>query len=193
MPNLAPSDDSQLIQRIINRDESALLELYDRSHQAVFNLARYILRNDTQAEEVTQDVFFQIWRWPERWNPERGRLMTLILSITRYSAIDRLRREKRQSPLPPASLDKIADYLGRPSQMDDPGRDNGQLLRSLLKQLPQEQLLVIQLAFFRGMTHSEIAEQLKIPVGTVKSRIRLGLEKLKALWLEAVKERPTRS
>jgi RNA polymerase sigma-70 factor, ECF subfamily len=191
MPNQPSPDDLELMQRIINRDENALFELQERCNRLVFNLARHILGNDTAAEEIAQDVFFQVWRWPERWNPERGRLTTWMLIITRYTSIDRLRREKRQSPIPPASLDEIADLLGKPSQVDDPGRDNGQLLRSLIQQLPQEQLLVIELAFFRGMTHSEIAEHLKLPVGTVKSRIRLGLEKLKLLWQEALREKPT--
>ncbi len=173
----------ELIERIKRQDQNALRDLHERYHRLLYNMAAHVLGDAAAAEEVIQDVLFQVWRWPERWNPDKGRLTSWLLSVTRYTAIDRLRRERRQPPLHPHSLDMLANRLAR--SVDSDPRDDGRLLRRLIRTLPQDQRQLIHLAFFRGMTHSEIAEHLGLPLGTVKSRIRLGMQKLRDLWQNA--------
>jgi len=188
MANHFSSEDIELIQRIQQRDQSALVELHGRYRNLVYNMAMQLLKNAGSAEEITQDIFFQVWRWPEKWDPEKGRFTSWLLTVTRYTAIDQLRRENRQPPLVPHSLDHLAELLTKQSPFEDAHRDNGRLLRAFIKDLPKEQRDIIMLAYFRGMTHSEIADQLKLPIGTVKSRIRLGVQKLKEAWFEAVQQ-----
>lgn len=191
MANSPLLDDFELMQKIRQRDQSALVQLHERYHNIVYNMAMQVLKNASRAEEVTQDVFFQIWRWPEKWDAEKGRFVSWLLTVSRYTAIDQLRRENRQPPLAPHSLDHLAELLAKDSAVEDSGLDNGRLLRALLKDLPAEQRELILLVYFRGMTHTEAAEHLQLPVGTVKSRLRLGLQKLKDAWLAAL-EQPSR-
>ena len=108
--------------------------------------------------------------------------MSWLLTITRYTAIDRLRKEQRRPILDEVELDDLR--IGKRSMVDDPVWQDGRALRALMQQLPVEQVQVIELAFFEGMSHSELAEHLKLPLGTVKTRVRLGLHKLKTLWAE---------
>lgn len=177
------SEGVKLVERLKRRDQTALTELYEQYGQHVYNMAMHVLRNPTTAEEITQDIFFQIWNKPEQWDPEKGALRSWMLAITRYRAIDWLRREQRRPSLNAVDFDELANLLGSPEMVGGAQYDNGQILRKLLKELPPEQRQVINLAFFKGLTHSEIAEQLDEPLGTVKGRIRLGLEKLKDGWL----------
>jgi RNA polymerase sigma-70 factor (ECF subfamily) len=178
--------DAELIQRIKDRDQAALVELYECHRYLVYNMAMQVLRDPATAEEITQDVFFQVWRWPERWDAGRGRFTSWILTVTRYTAIDHLRRENRQPPRVAHSLEHLAELLGRAPSFDNARSDNGRALRHLVKTLPAEQRDLIIMAFFQGLSHSEMAERLGLPLGTVKSRIRLGLQKLKDAWFEHV-------
>lgn len=170
------------MQRIAQRDQHALSALYERYHALVYSMAYNILQQAEPAEEVAQDIFIQLWQKPDKWDHQKGQLSSWLLSVARYTAIDRLRKEQRRPTLSAKPLDRVAHLLDSQSTVDDPQRDNGRILRDLIQQLPQEQREVIFLAFFRGMTHSEIAAKQDIPLGTVKSRIRLGLEKLRDLW-----------
>lgn len=181
------SDDSLLVQRLHRRDQDALTELYTRYQPLVHSMAMSVLRNETLAEEVTQDIFLRLWQSPDKWDPTKGQLSSWLLTVTRYTAIDRLRHEQRRPTLNAKPLEQFQDLLGDTSthntRQQDGQYDNGMLMRKLIPRLPQDQKQVIFLAFFRGMTHSNIAEHLNIPLGTVKSRIRLGMEKLKLEWL----------
>jgi len=179
------TDDSELIRRIRARDESALSELYQRYGGLVYSLALRVLQNSGLAEEVTQDAFFKVWSQPETWDAERGRLIAWLMTITRHTAIDRLRKEQRRPMITALELDEALNVVGSLAVMDDPVWQDGKLLRTLLTRLPTDQVRAIELAFFGGMSHSEIAESLNLPLGTVKTRVRLGLQKLKGLWLEA--------
>lgn len=190
-------DELVLIQRIIDRDQQALAALYAHYSRHVFNLALYILQNRGSAEEVTQDVFLLVWRAPARWNPEKGRFGSWLLSVTRNIAIDHLRKEQRRPHASAVSLETLADttladatraHALNHSSVSSSAEENAQLLRLLLRQIPREQVQVLLLAYYRGMTHEQIAAQLQIPAGTVKSRLRLGLEKLRVLWKAAVHE-----
>jgi len=177
----AHSSDIDLIERIIAREQDALTDLYDCYGAQVFSLAQQVTGQRQAAEDVTQDVFFQVWRWPERWDPDKGRLISWLLTVTRYTAIDAIRREQRQPQAheAPGELAKQPYPNGGRRALEETA-DRNRRVREVLKKLPPEQRKVILLAFFRGMTHEEIAKHLKLPVGTVKSRIRLGMQKLKA-------------
>lgn len=176
------------INRIIERDQQALAELYERYGRLVYNMALHVLQNDRSAEEVTQDVFFQVWRWPERWDGDRARLSTWLLSIARYTAIDYLRREQRRPQTESSDLERISSYLPTPHAADNATHDNGEIMKKLISKLPKDQRVPILMAYYRGMTHEEIAQKLDIPLGTAKSRIRLGMKKLKEGWLDVVRE-----
>lgn len=176
-----------LIRRIQARDQSALSELYQQYGGMVYGMALRVLQNTILAEEVTQDVFLKVWKQPENWDSQKGKLSTWLLTIARYTAIDRVRKEERRTPDMSIDLDTMLDLIGdegviRPDWVDS------QLMRRLLAQLSDVQREAIDLAFFKGMTHDEIAIYLKTPLGTIKSRIRQGLMTLKQLWLDANKD-----
>ena len=178
--------DSVLLSQIADRSQHAMLALYRRYGGLVYSLALQTLRRPTLAEEVTQDVFLKLWQQPERWNPALGQLSSWLLTITRNAAIDRLRREARHqaSDWPePVEAEPTATLTPDVAAWAD-----GQLLRDLLQQLPPEQRELIELAFYRGYTHSELAEGLSIPLGTVKTRLRTGMQKLRGLWEQATNE-----
>lgn len=184
------SSDVELMRRVSRQDQSALSELYQRYGGAVYSLALRVLHNRTMAEEVTQDIFLKVWHQAEKWDPTRGQLASWLLTIARYTSIDRLRKERRQPALTLTPLDDMPNVLSTRGLVDDPRWHDGRLIRSLMTQLPAEQVQVIELAFFQGLTHSEIAESLNLPLGTVKTRVRLGLQKLRNLWLEAMPDQP---
>jgi RNA polymerase sigma-70 factor (ECF subfamily) len=182
MPDIS-FDETELIRRLIARDQAALSELYAQFGGLVYSVALRVVQNNTLAEEITQDTFLKVWNQPTLWDSSRGRFVSWLLTITRYTAIDRLRMERRRPMRDSLELDDLR--LGQRGLMDDPVWQDGKLLRSLLEHLPPDQIQVIEMAFFEGMSHSEMAEQLQIPLGTIKTRVRLGLQKLRSLWQEA--------
>lgn len=183
------SDDLHLVQRLRQRDQDALNELYKRYQPLVHSMAMSVLANEAHAEEVTQDIFLRLWQQPEKWDSAKGQLSSWLLTVTRYTAIDRLRHEQRRPTLQAKPLETFHDLLGDNASVNTHHHDNGLLMRRLIPLLPKEQRQVIFLAFFKGMTHSDIAEHLALPLGTVKSRIRLGMEKLKQEWLKATEDK----
>lgn len=179
-----PPDELLMMQRIVAREQQALTDLYDRFAALIYGMALRVLQDQALAEEATQDTFMKVWRQAEEWDPERGKLVSWLLTIARFTAIDRLRKDKRQSP---ASVEieevlNLASVEGIPEQT---GMFDDALIRKLMRQLPPDQVEAIEYAFFRGMSHTEIATHLKQPLGTVKSRIRDGLHTLRGLWLQA--------
>lgn len=177
-----PFNDHDTMKRIAAGDQQAFAALYDEFGSAVYSLAYRVLQNATQAEEVTQDTFLKIWQHGTTWDPAKGKLKNWLLSITHFTAIDRLRRERRQPTLHPDALEVMEDYL-MSNRTDDVWQDRT-TLEGLLRQLTPEQSQLIQLAFFKGMSHSDIAEATGIPLGTVKTRLRTGLQRLRKLWVE---------
>ena len=180
--------DSALLSQIADHSQPAMLAIYRRYGGLVYSLALQTLRRPTLAEEVTQDVFLKLWQQPERWNPALGQLSSWLLTITRNAAIDRLRREARHQA---SDWPAEADDAGLSLAPDVAAGADGQLLRDLLQQRPPDQRELIELAFYRGYTHSELAEGLGIPLGTVKTRLRTGMQKLRALWEQATNESST--
>ncbi len=185
-------EDGQLLQAVGRGDEDALLALHRRYVNLVYTMAWRVLQDVGLAEEVTQDIFLKLWHKGHQYDPARGRFSSWLLGVTRFAAIDRLRREGRQpqrAELAVREEDESA-ALERLLPTDHAAWERGQHLRLLLAQLPAEQRQIIELAYFGGMTHAELAEHLGLPLGTVKGRLRLGLEKLRSLWLdETVKKR----
>ncbi|MBC7814815.1 MAG: sigma-70 family RNA polymerase sigma factor [Burkholderiales bacterium] len=188
MSNPATSE-NQLITRIIERDEEALSELYTQYGAHVFGVALYILKNNALAEEATQDTFLKVWDSAQRWDNQQGNLKTWILTISRFTAIDILRREHRHFTDPREAFEESMLRIIQPNPTQSAEWDNATLLKSLIAQLPEEQIQAIELAFFMGMSHQEVATQLGEPLGTVKSRIRNGLQSLRGLWLMATSDR----
>jgi RNA polymerase sigma-70 factor (ECF subfamily) len=170
-----PSD-AELLARIAHQDQEALSVLYSRYGNLVYSLAFHALQNASLTEEVTQDVFIKIWTHPTHWDSSKGKFSSWLLTITRYTAIDRFRREQHQSSRCVALAEDIAEEAE-----DEPDwiEDQAEELRRLLERLPVEQAQVIHLAYFQGMTHRQMAQALDLPIGTVKARLRLGLSKLK--------------
>ena len=168
--------------RVTRHDQQALAELYDRFGGLVYSLARNVLQDTGMAEEVTQDIFLKVWQQALTWDESRGKFVSWLMTMTRYTAIDRLRKEQRRPIRASSSIDDLYDVIADSDQTDEGLRLDGETLRVLLTRLPSEQTELIQLAFFGGLSHSEIATRTGLPLGTVKTRLRLGMQKLKSLW-----------
>jgi len=174
---------------IVDRKLPAAFEvLYDRHGGAAFSLAYRIVGDRTSAEDVTQEAFLSIWRSNARFDRARGSVRSWVLSVVRNRAIDALRRGAGQAP----KLDQDDDSAleGRPADertdVEAARRETSRELRGALRELPADQSQVIQLAYFGGFSHSEIAEMLGMPLGTVKGRMRLGLEKIRVQIAEVI-------
>jgi RNA polymerase sigma-70 factor (ECF subfamily) len=175
--SLADEDLMQLVQR---NDPRAFELVYDRHSGAAFSLAYRMVGRGNVAEDVVQEAFLSIWRSGARYERTRGSVRTWVLGIVHHRAIDQLRRasvhDKRR-----ASDEGLEERLesGERTDTEVARRDEAASIRSAMTTLPADQSHVIELAYFGGFTHTEIAEILGAPVGTVKGRMRLGLEKLR--------------
>jgi RNA polymerase sigma-70 factor (ECF subfamily) len=174
-------DETSLLERIAQHDQAALSELYDRYARVLYALAFKVLGSVEEAEEVVLDVFSQVWRTAGGYDATRGRVDTWLFMLTRSRALDRLRALQRLTRAVAASVD--AELLQSPP-LCNPEEDlllserRAQVLVAL-GQLPQEQRQVLELAYYKGLTHVEIAAQTGKSLGTIKTRIRLGLGKLR--------------
>jgi RNA polymerase sigma-70 factor (ECF subfamily) len=171
--------DEELMQ-LVRRGQSAAFEVvYERHASAAFSLAYRIVGTRNGAEDVSQEAFLNLWRSAERYERARGSVRTWILGIVHHRAIDYIRRatvhDKRR-----ASDEGIQERFEAPERTDAEvaRRDEARTVRAAMGSLPSEQSQVIELAYFGGFTHTEIADMLDAPVGTVKGRMRLGLQKL---------------
>lgn len=174
--------DIDAMRRMGTGDGAALAELYDRHGRATFSLAFRILRDQGDAEEVVQDVFAQAWRQASRYETSRGAVVAWLLMITRSRAIDRLRMRRGRPPLledDPTLLRDLSDGT-LPADLLMLSSEQVAAVRAALEALPAAQRMAIELAFYEGLTHTEVAERLEQPLGTVKTRIRLGLLRLRA-------------
>lgn len=174
-------DESPLLERIAQLDQTALSELYDRYARVLYAVAFKILGSAEEAEEVVLDVFSQVWRTAARYNSTRGRVDTWLFMLTRSRALDRLRALQRLTRAVTVSVDNaMMESLSLCNPEEDLliSERRVQVLAALA-QLPQEQKQVLELAYYKGMTHVEIAAHTGKSLGTVKTRIRLGLSKLR--------------
>jgi RNA polymerase sigma-70 factor (ECF subfamily) len=179
-PDLRTLADEDLMQLLRKGDPRAFEAVYDRHSGAAFSLAYRMVGRGNVAEDVVQEAFLSIWRSGARYERARGSVRTWVLGIVHHRAIDQLRRssvhDKRR-----ASDEGIEERIesGERTDVEVARRDEAETIRSAMETLPPEQSHVIELAYFGGFTHTEIADILETPVGTVKGRMRLGLEKLR--------------
>jgi RNA polymerase sigma-70 factor (ECF subfamily) len=167
-------DDGALLALVRRGDESAMATLFDRYSKVVYSVALRVLRDPSSAEDVLQEVFMQIWRNPESFVATRGSLGGWLAVVSRNRSIDTLRRKRPSEPVDDmvmASNYNLADEAERNSLIEQ--------ARGVIVQLPIEQRKTLEMAFFDGLTHSEIAEMTGDPLGTVKTRIRSGLTALR--------------
>jgi RNA polymerase sigma-70 factor, ECF subfamily len=174
------SPDATLVHRLLQKDVSAFEQLYDRHSHPIYSLVLRILQQAGTAEEVVQDVFLQLWRNAAQYDVSRGPFVPWLFTLARNRALDTLRlkserqrrREDQTEELPP-----IASVPRYEQQLDEKRR--AEKVRALMVSLSPQQKKAIELAYFEGLSHSEIAAALKEPLGTVKSWIRNGLLRLK--------------
>jgi RNA polymerase sigma-70 factor (ECF subfamily) len=172
-----------LLRRLQLGDEDALIDLHERFATVVYSVTYRVLGNQQDAEEATQDVFLRLWDKAEQFDMERGSFSAWLLTIARRVAIDRLRKRKRLDPPPNSVSMDEKPHLWETTLVKDDLSDLQRTLLSTLNELPEDQQKAIYLAYFYGMSHRDIAEHLKKPLGTIKSHIRLGMQKLREIWL----------
>ncbi|MBW4512831.1 MAG: sigma-70 family RNA polymerase sigma factor [Scytonematopsis contorta HA4267-MV1] len=175
-------DEVILIQRIAEQDSKALSELYDRYARVLYAVAFKMLNVVEETEEVVLDVFNQVWRTAERYDTKKARVDTWLFMQTRSRALDKLRARQRMAKTAIVSVD--AGDMEELVSPDNPEEDvvikeRQTIVIAAMKQLSPEQQQVLQLAYYSGLTHAEIAAQTGLALGTVKTRIRLGLNKLR--------------
>jgi len=180
-------DDLNLIQRIVAGDSAALGALYDHFGRLVFSLAFQITSDSGSAEEITQEVFLQIWNKAGTYQTEQGKVATWITSIARHKAIDALRRkgarpEGHQMEFADGEEPDLVDPAGVEEQVELSQRSL--VIRRAIAQLPPDQRRALALAYFKGMTHQEVAEMTGEPLGTIKTRIRLAMLKLRQILVD---------
>jgi RNA polymerase sigma-70 factor (ECF subfamily) len=173
-----PSDDVSIVRRIADGDETALGTLYDRWSQPLYSLVAHLLKDADGAEDVVEETFWQIWQRASSYDASRGTVRTWILTIGRSRALDRLRTRKRNREDIATDLSFVRDPRSDPSQEVE-GAERRHMVYSALEELPDDQRRALELAYFRGLSQSEIAEFLSEPLGTIKTRMRLGMQKLR--------------
>jgi RNA polymerase sigma-70 factor (ECF subfamily) len=178
--------DEDLMPLIAERDAAAFEVFYDRHAGAAYSLAYRIVGSRSAAEDVAQEAFISIWRSGGRYDRTRGSVRAWALGVVRNRAIDVLRRESSRAPKLTFDDEAILEQRPAAELTDDQAlrRQEASELRGALAELPSEQSKVIQLAYFGGFSHSEIAEMLGMPLGTVKGRMRLGMEKIRGRLAE---------
>jgi RNA polymerase sigma-70 factor (ECF subfamily) len=196
-------DDLALVRALAKGDAHALEVIYDRYSRGVYSLALRLLSDGPAAEEVVQETFLKLWRQPGAYQSNRGRLLPWLLGVAHHHAVDILRRRQleqryRAAPPPQMNGDTLADMLdnlGLTSSEGDPQSraaafEQRTAIHRALDTLPVEQRLPLELAYYKGMTQFEVATLLGLPLGTVKTRMRLGLQQLRkapdlsVLWSE---------
>jgi RNA polymerase sigma-70 factor (ECF subfamily) len=174
--------------RLVQRGDARAFEaIYDRHGAAAFSLAYRIAGNRAAAEDIVQEALLSVWRSSVRYHPERGSLRSWLLSVVHNRAIDWLRRSIAQTGKQ-VDAEGLEERRAAPELTDVEAfrREEAQTVRSAMQRLPADQLRVVELAYFGGFTHLQIADMLGMPLGTVKGRMRLALDKMRAGLGEAV-------
>jgi RNA polymerase sigma-70 factor (ECF subfamily) len=182
VPNgsISAGDAASIVARLAAGEVEALADLYDRHAALVYGLARRILRNDADAEDVVQEVFAQVWRTAARYDRARGSVIGWLLVMTRTRALDKLRRRQARPDSNPSALPETL-HAGDTSPHDVMiSAEQAGVVREALNNLPPPQRTALELAYYEGLTQTEIAARLSEPLGTVKTRMRTALETLRA-------------
>jgi RNA polymerase sigma-70 factor, ECF subfamily len=183
---LTDQSDLQVLTALRQGDTNALGIIYDRYGTAVYRLALKILTNPTEAEDLTQEVFLAFWRGVDKYDVDRGTLIIFLLTITRSRALNRLKQQGSHQNL----SQRVGTYL--PIAPSNPGLDSVTLtelrerMNSALQELPANQKQVLEMGYYQGKSQSEIAQELDLPLGTVKTRSRQGLLKLRQFLQDLV-------
>jgi RNA polymerase sigma-70 factor, ECF subfamily len=180
--------DEDLMPLVDRKDPAAFEVFYDRHGGAAYSLAHRIVGNTEGAQDVAQEAFLSMWRSGARYDRTRGSVRAWVLGIVRNRAIDALRREAGRAPRLDFDDEAVLERRAAPERTEAEAlrRETATEVRGALEELPPEQSRVIQLAYFGGFSHSEIAEMLGMPLGTVKGRMRLGLEKIRLKLAEVL-------
>ena len=175
------AEDVALVRRMVEADETALGALYDRWVHSLYSLVLHLLNDPDEAEDVVEETFWQAWRKAGSYEPSKGAVSTWLLTIGRRKALDRLRSRKRSKEDPIQNDRTFADYASSsPGPSDDVETlELRESVRSALRELPEEQREVLELGYFKGLSQSEIADVTGQPLGTVKTRMRLAMQKLR--------------
>lgn len=177
------------MRRVAAGDRDAFMQIYDLFASRVYGLALYLTKDEAAAEEVSQETFVKVWTSADTFNSGRGSFSAWLLTIARRTAIDRFRKQDRRPDIA-ESVEIEADWnpaMGAPLSNTEESR--WRTLYFALQELPQEQRQAIVLSYYHGLSHSEIASHLEIPLGTAKTRIRLGMEKLRESWFGAFSDK----
>lgn len=180
-PEVHHAHDQRLLERMAERDEVALSEFYDRYHRPVYSLVLRVLGSSSDAEDVVVDVFWQVWQQAGQYAAERGKVFTWLMTIARSRAIDRRRGLQRQDIIAQALEFQQRDAVEPVADPDETlfVAERRRRVRAALDVLPETQRRAIELAYYGGLSQSEIATVLNEPLGTVKTRIRAGLAQLR--------------
>lgn len=183
-------DEVELMKRIQARDADAMSELYDIYNRLLFGMVISIVKKREEAEDVLQEIFVKIWNKADSFDPERGNVYSWIVTLARNRAIDRL-RSKGYKTQQKQSVSLHEPLFSLEGDKYDPMEttifsDRAELVKKALDKIPEKQSEVIKIAYYRGMTQSEISDHLDIPLGTVKTRTRQGMMKLKSILGEFI-------
>ena len=179
-PALDVERDVELLRRIADRDRSAFSDFYDLYSGLLFSIAVKVLNDSKEAEDVLQEVFMQIWNKADAYDQLLGKPASWAVTLTRNKAIDRIRASQRRSRLLEQATAEAVLPEDSPSANERlHGKENAEMVRSVVAALPSDQRRAIELAFFSGLTQDEIAKTLQEPLGTIKARIRRGMLKLR--------------
>jgi RNA polymerase sigma factor (sigma-70 family) len=174
--------DEELVEAVAQADEDALGELYDRFGRVAYGLAYKILQDAALAEDAVQEAFLQIWRGAGSYRPERAKASTWLLTFVHRRAVDLVRREQRRRTI---QLEPLPEPSGSGAEQEVVALSRREIVQDALRRLPAEQREAIELAYYAGLTQSELAAKLDQPLGTIKSRMFTGLQRLRALLVEA--------
>jgi len=176
-------DDRELIRQVVRRDQRAFLALYERYSSRIFTLILHMVSDRMLAEEILQETLLRVWSRAEQYVPERGSPLIWMLAIARYTVLERLRFESHRPILSDGNEPTpLLENLPEPESTSEEARWRS--LHLVIQSLPEEQRTVIEMAYYQGLCQSEIAEMLDLPLGTVKTRLRAGMLRLRQQWLE---------
>ena len=176
-------DDHELIKQVVRHDQRAFLALYERYSGRIFTLILHMVGDRMLAEEILQETFLRVWSRAGQYAPERGSPLIWMLAVARYTALERLRFESHRPILSDGNEPTpLLENLPEPESTSEEARWRS--LHLAIQSLPEEQKTVIEMAYYQGLSQSEIAETLDLPLGTVKTRLRAGMMRLRQQWLE---------
>jgi RNA polymerase sigma factor (sigma-70 family) len=171
-------NDAELYDQVQAKDKKALSSLYDRYEKLLYSFSYRIVKDGGLAEEVMQEVFIKLWKGKAQYSEEKGKFSSWLLTMTRHTAIDLLRKQSKE---PNFELDERDALHSDEASVEDQveWKERGQILRTAVSKLKGDQKKIIEMFYFKGMTHKRISEEFDLPLGTVKGRIRLALKHLK--------------